>query len=438
MKPSPSLANVGMTTFNARRPPQWFIPVKEIERILPLLVALVLFVTFILSFQLDDSLAQQDLPWLQSNVPTESMDLPESQDRVHLIVVSDIPKTPSKNLWDDNPNLPSWMKDYFRWHAETRKVLDKSTWERNQYLILRCYREDARCGGLSDRLKPVPLLLLAAARSKRLLFISWTRPCALEEFLLPPAGGINWTMPPWLRQKAELNTTSRRLVTRASSVLETVAESATIVQTHLHDASGGASQYTEVEGENEFYRVYHDLFRIFFEPSPYIAQRVQGKMLSHGLVPGQYAVAHYRAEYGREVARHPKLRKPSFISGTAINAVNCASELQPGSPIFFASDNMIALEAVRSFAKKVNFPIVTFEREEANPLHLDKFDNETKPKDYTSTFVDLFLAGNGRCVAYGRGGFGRYANMLSFNATCSKKHVKNFFSNPCEWANRKE
>lgn len=79
---------------------------------------------------------------------------------------------------------------------------------------------------------------------------------------------------------------------------------------------------------------------------------------------GQYSVAHYRAEYGREVDRHPKLREPSFIQTIAFNAVKCAIQLRPGDPIYFASDNMIALDAIRRIAAYTKYPILTFDREE--------------------------------------------------------------------------
>jgi hypothetical protein len=161
------------------------------------------------------------------------------------------------------------------------------------------------------------------------------------------------------------------------------------------------------------------------------------KMKAANLVPGQYAVAHYRAEYGKEVKRHPKLREPGFLQAAAHNAVRCASELQPGAPIYFASDSAFAMENVKQWADGLNYPVIQFERTEAKPLALDDMGNEThpnKPSDYYSTFVDLYLAGNGNCLTYGRGGFGRFASMLSYNVSCSRKHTKAFFPVNCKGA----
>jgi hypothetical protein len=73
--------------------------------------------------------------------------------------------------------------------------------------------------------------------------------------------------------------------------------------------------------------------------------------------------------------------------------------------------------------------------DEAVPLKLDDYNTTTtttKPSEYYSTFVDLVLAGNGNCVAYGRGGFGCFASLLSYNASCSIKHVKSFFPVICQ------
>jgi len=57
-----------------------------------------------------------------------------------------------------------------------------------------------RCGGLHDRLGQLPWDIYLAMRLKRVLLISWQRPRALENFLLPPEANkdtlvIDWTIP---------------------------------------------------------------------------------------------------------------------------------------------------------------------------------------------------------------------------------------------------
>ena len=217
---------------------------------------------------------------------------------------------------------------------------------------------------------------------------------------------------------------------------------ARIVYTHIHDTQGGATQYDEVMGPGSFAQVYHDLFRVFFQPSPGVQRQIDQKLITSGLQYGHYHVAHFRAEYGKEVQKHPVLSTTRFLEKVTINALKCASEFPMNlygrdkgpTPIFFASDNRIAIEKAVSLGKELNYPIVTFERSEASPLPLDQYNNVTRidPSLYYSTFADLYLAGNGDCVTHGRGGFGRFASLLSFNVTCSSKHVKQFFPVECK------
>ncbi|KAL3903905.1 MAG: hypothetical protein SGILL_010268 [Bacillariaceae sp.] len=336
------------------------------------------------------------------------------------------------------------------WHHQVvTKQLTNETKHNYNYIVLRCYNIDERCGGVSDRLKPIPLLLLAAARSKRILFIHWyKRPCALEEFLQPPPnGGLNWTVPSFLQD--DFLRQRRGALTRASMLLKGATTDGWIKPVHIHDAQGGSAQYDEEYGPSAFLNVFHDVFRILFQPSPNLQAVIEEKMAHNNnndvhMEPGKYSVAHYRAEYGREVSRHPKLTEPSFIRNIAINSLRCAIEIQPGDPIYFASDNMIALQAVQKIAAFTKYPILTFDRDETIVLrlddtginHTDAGDDDPpvkyQPKDYYSTFVDLYLAGNGDCTVFGRGGFGRFANLLSFNASCAFKHVKQFYAVNCK------
>lgn len=420
------------------------------------------------------------------------------------------------SLWTSNPSIPGWMKEYMDWHSATVATLNPDNWEQHQYLVLRCYRKDERCGGVSDRLKPVPFMLLAAQRSHRLLFIDWDRPCPLSEFLVPPVGGFQWNAPSFLSSLFQNPPRSSMILSRAANLMEKCETSQTkFIQAHIHDTQGGMTQYDRELGAGAFQDIYHDLFRIFFRPSPGVQRLIdlhfqvlapktntnnhdRDQLLSSSsnnrtststtpaartlLIEGEYSVAHYRAEYGREVARHPKLTEPAFLRRVAINALRCASELQQAPlqspitstttdviPIYFASDNILALETAREIAATLQYPIITFDRQEKAPLKLDDYyyyypssspivnntnnnsittttnamanDNvtestqgertETQPSDYYSTFVDLIVAGSGKCVTYGRGGFGRFASLLSYNASCSFKHVKQFFPVPC-------
>jgi hypothetical protein len=439
----PDSTMVAVSSHRRSQKGQGWHPVQLLFSFLPWIVCSIVFLAFLHAWEDGDTRYEHTSHTSLLDIPVQSTRIGVG-DKVagESAIISQFQQQNDKNLWADNPNLPDWMKEYFSWHAHQLALISQSNWKTNnrRYLLLRCYREDERCGGVSDRIKPLPLILLAAYQSQRLIFIDWSRPCRLEEFLVPPVGGLNWTTPEWMRDAfSQEPVNNRKLCTQAGRLLEVAnTTTTTVVQTHMHDTFGGANQYNEIEGDNAFSNIYHDLFRVVFTPSPPIQRLIDSKSESVGLIPGQYSTAHYRAEYGKEVQRHPILQKESFIQKMALNAVACASFIQPGDPIYFASDNMLALETIRDFAKQENYPIVTFDREEKTPLPLDNFGNETisyLPSDYYSTFIDLYLAGNGICVAHGRGGFGRFANMLSFNSTCVIRHTKSFFPEICNWTN---
>lgn len=330
----------------------------------------------------------------------------------------------TKDNWQHLEGLPDWVKEYFAWHHQQTKILNENNWHDFNYLVVQCMKEDDHCGGTSDRLKPIPLLLLMAYRYKRIFLIHWTRPFRLEEFLVPNA--INWTVPEYLPlTDVEEN---GKIVAKATNI-EMYSAKSTIrfVRTKLQSFDGGLTVY-ENTTDSTYAEIYHDLFRLLFDPAPPIARTLKQEMNDAGLVQGEYAVAHYRAFYGRSS------RRPTSIAKFAINAVNCASQLRPGGPVYFASDSLYAIGTVRNYSKEHGYKIVTIENQE--PLHLDKDDLETErqPSDYYSIFVDLYLMGMGHCFSYGQGGFGRYALLLSYNATCSRRHTWNTKLLPCEWA----
>jgi hypothetical protein len=86
--------------------------------------------------------------------------------------------------WTSNTNtttdtiIPYWMKEYFDWHnsivPHSSLLFNAEHWQSCQFrpplLILSCtldqqQQQQQPCGGTADRLKPIPLVLLAAAKS---------------------------------------------------------------------------------------------------------------------------------------------------------------------------------------------------------------------------------------------------------------------------------
>jgi hypothetical protein len=316
---------------------------------------------------------------------------------------------------DSSHQIPAWMQKYFEWHRDTRYSLSEKNWKKSKYLVMECLESHDRCGGLSDRLRPIPTLLLIAAKSQRLLLIRWTRPFPLEEYLIPTSDGIDWRVPKWLAPYLEGQENHGTLTAIISNSKKNKIVLRTIYQSHTY----GTEYYNDniESGSVTFEEGYHDTFNALFKPSPSLAQELESNMKNLGLVPGEYSAAHFRALYGRTYRAYNETIR------VAVNAVNCASELKPGGKVFFAADNKVAIDYVREYASKQNLPIVSLSHED-EPLHLDKAANWSQrvPSDYYSTFIDLFLLGQSRCLAYSNGGFGTFGLLLSFNYTCSVRY----------------
>lgn len=326
-------------------------------------------------------------------------------------------------------NIPTWIKDYFAWHSETKKALTKENWKKTRYLLMQCRHSDNHCGGVSDRLRPMPFMILVAARSKRLLLIQWTKPFPLEEFLIPPKGGMDWTLPDWLVPLIEnygiLTYGQRRLLPAANG-------NQMVARTRYQSNNHGSEYYNNItDSEFSFEGVYHHLFSYLFEPSPPVSQIITQKMNQMQLSPGQYSAAHFRALYGRESRPEDETKR------VAINAVNCASELRPGGPVYFAADHKVAVDAVQAYSKEENLPVVFLQHDE-EPLHLDFAKNWTQrsPSEYYATFVDLLILGQSRCLAFSNGGYGTFGLLLGFNASCSVRYFSKKILKSCpKWIN---
>ena len=100
-----------------------------------------------------------------------------------------------------DPKLPEWVRTYAAWHGLQRRRYLVAKRNRNpaavadiKFLVSRCFRQDM-CGGASDRLQDMPYNLMIANQTQRVLLLRWEKPAPLETFLVPPEGGIDWTLP---------------------------------------------------------------------------------------------------------------------------------------------------------------------------------------------------------------------------------------------------
>ena len=325
-----------------------------------------------------------------------------------------------ENISLERNSLPDWMTEYFSWHKKTKASLNETNWNATKYMVMVCEKKHS-CGGISDRLKPLPFAVLEAARYQRLLLIWWIKPKPLEDFFLPPDDGVDWRVPEWLKSHfrgsrsylaSGVEITDLKLRTHTNDI---------VFRTKVQAPSAGEDYYAKQSDANSTYAdVSRGLFLEFFKPVPRLASLIERKMKEHNLVAGQYAATHLRAMYGNRKWRHP-----NETIALTVNGINCASSLLPGAPLYFASDVKFANKVAREYGRQRSLPVASLDFVD-NPIHFDKDPEwqERDPSVYDDTFIDLFMLSQSRCVAYSNGGYGTFGSLLSYDAKCSMRYFK--------------
>jgi len=365
------------------------------------------------------------------------------------------------------------MTDYFTWHAQQLQTLTADNWKTNhRFLVSRCLEMDRACGGISDRLKSLPTLLLLAAQSRRLLLFEWSRPAPLQAFLVPRTNdsiGINWTLPsfvPAMGMGTRLYTKLPTLIKATAAVNNT--STVPVLCARIQEQHGGSDYYNQHPWNNNnhnntvvseptraFRKVFRSLFFSVFAPSPRVhkqyqreAQQLRLAIMSNNNTDNtfNYKAAHLRAYYGNNPVPQTK------VEAVAINAINCASQLVLGQHtppteekdehILFISDSALALQSIERHAKNWNLPVLTtlpYRQNHTNrqlvpvePLHLDKAMSH-EADDYVDIFVDLLHFANAQCISHGQGGFGRLGVLLSRDPMCFKKYIDQGLFVECSW-----
>jgi len=341
--------------------------------------------------------------------------------------------------YKQSPKLPQWTKDYFDWHREQTLTINTCNFMDFKYLIMRCSNKEEKCGGLGDRLRSIPFFIAAAARSKRILLIRWERPTKLEEFLVP--NEINWSLPDWMYgQFTNFDHPEVLQMKGGKRAVIEIFENRTVTECTLRDDGSNLYHQLDIEirgkeideelvkkdrealGRQKYKTIFRDLFYSVFKASPPVAKLVREKMLSGGLVSGNFSACHYRAFYGL-VANRKHEKTEEELSKHARNGLNCASSVQSGDPIYFASDSQFALRVASNMSKTTDRNIVIPD-DKIEALHLDKEDQwkSGNVADFFPTFVDLLIMGEAKCTSLGVGGFGLFANYLSIDPSCRIRH----------------
>lgn len=344
--------------------------------------------------------------------------------------------TSDEGLWKDHwqGRIPEWMATYFQWHGHMRQSLVNETMAGDlKLIVLQCLSTDPHCGGVSDRLKPLPLLLRWAYYSKRVLLIYWNRPGHLEEFLVPPRGGLDWRAPPWLIEQME--DAKQGVLTFNLELLRAWSRTnTTVVRSRFQDYHGGQYAYDEHlrKDEPDFRKVFHHVWRTAFTPSPPVRDVLESDMRKLALKPGRFVGAHLRVLYGM------KDRDESIKKAWAENAMNCASELRPSRPIFFVSDSRNATYYAKEYGILRNATVITRTPNPNPPFHMDKVHDWRRRNisDFYDSFVDIYIMGSADCLTYNKGGYGLLGLFMSHNPDCGLRQDainKAAIKQPCIW-----
>ena len=267
------------------------------------------------------------------------------------------------DLWEDH-DLPQWMVDYFRWHKEQISgdwATSSESLPDNRYLYVTCLKDYPKCGGTADRLLSLPFFVKVAASAKRVLLIQWTKPAALEEFLLPPVSGVDWRVPK--AKEGALRDVGVKAGNQDTIVGMAPFSNTTVLQVKFQSHDHGSKHYNsirETENEPSFRRIFHAVWRVFFTPTPAVAVKIDALMQQQGLYPGEYTSAHLRALYGVQS------RDDRMVEEWSRNAVHCAIQLQRQPrdplPVFFAADSDRALRHAMQYGSSNGLPVVTSKR----------------------------------------------------------------------------
>ena len=219
------------------------------------------------------------------------------------------------------------------------------------------------------------------------------------------------------------------------------------------------------------------IWQSIFQPSSGLTTYMEQMRHSMNLTKGQYIAIHCRLHYPTMLEEQAKgiplqtLHGPGsidrvgmklegrgkeFAVAVGIHAVQCARTLAKKNnsnnnsnnnnddadvePLYFFSDanNLVQYmsqsnhtgthyrsdefhvdESADQVLSKVRL-VVRPDIHERNNHHLD-YHHSSNPHDFYATFADLYLAMEARCITFGYGGFGRFAQQLT-NTTCYLQH----------------
>lgn len=358
------------------------------------------------------------------------------------------PKQVAESRKELTESLPKWIADYVEWHAQARhSMLQDDAGAINAPPILLVSIEIPHSGGLADRLRSIPFLLWEAVRMKRLFLMQWKQPCALEEFLLPPLGGIDWTVP------ESVQTDSRDAVwysyDNQDSNIRLLAENDAYTEHAFVKTRHSPSTFEQgmpllakaLNVTSLTDPIFSRIYKLLLVPSPPVQALLEKTMTLLQLVPRQYYGIHLRARYPGSNAAFSSKRwafarsvdadgfkwtrdaqqQVELVASRAIQCLENHTAPTTMPPIYFASDTNEAVKFVASSSSPNVVGMVT----RTEKLHLDRNKN-MPPSAFLPAIVDLLILSQAACLVVGAGGFGVFAAILG-GIDCLLLHSENTF-----------
>ena len=357
--------------------------------------------------------------------------------------------------------LKSKITNYVRWHNSMRQQFsDKRLLLSPNAPSLWIVYYDETSEGLSGRFSSIHKLLLACIEKQYLLLFKWYHPMDLETFLVPNA--FNWTLPQ-LNSITENPTSLKKLSKRVTIGRRTVKVSNAI--------KVSKKKYQDIKSIIP----YGNFWRLLFTPSPQLMGTLWDTynndlhIMPH-MQEQKYNVIHLRilhpahqklerknthdkTGFGTDWYEQKQIQVDAF--STAIHAIQCSNwliqqqeeeeqQLTPKptnqsfspyqSPTYFMSDSQELLKVVlgnepsfisnngtvlddvdiiqmKQQLKDLGQKSKIVGRKNAVVSHLETWN---VPVDaYMSTFIDLYVATQARCVTLGVGKFAFLATRIS-------------------------
>jgi len=333
----------------------------------------------------------------------------------------------SNEISDALKHLPDWLKEYVVWHKYQRRNNLYS--RKTKYLTVACINTGI-CGGISDRLRPIPYFLLLAHKTNRVLFIKWQK-YQLEDFLLPPVGGLDWRLPEDIDIGEKYDATTLELSPIFENPKHPLNKKKNLVVRANRDLYRMLVKKEYFVTEDRPHGTFGDVWRVLFDPVPPLKAQIKKTMKSLKLTPKKYVSAHYRSRDRTFRSKHTAAEELEALWSNHQSdtydiekVIECAhtAPSYEGYPIYFTASNTndVRYALDHSPFSKTN-PGVLIGLRNTVRFHSDKPAHDVKfkevsvlkdPTDLYPAFIDLYLLANSACVSFGKLGFGRLGGYI--------------------------